>query len=167
IFAVPGDISSVAYAGSNKLIRLGATAVFSADDVLNYYSWSLGAIKEIEKDSGKEPFSGIDEFAYGSGEKRKKPKAKKSAFKNKTEKAAESKENETNKSEKILNFNPESVSQSAKLVYNQMSDEEMPLDDITRKSGLPVRKVLAGLTELEMANAIVLCGAGRYRKKDC
>ncbi|MGN1418388.1 MAG: DNA-processing protein DprA [Acutalibacteraceae bacterium] len=166
IFAVPGDISSVAYAGSNKLIRLGATAVFSADDVMGYYSYSLGAIKEMEKDSRKEPFSGIDEFAYGNNEKRKKPAAKKSVSEEKTEKADENKENETNKSEKILKFNPESVSKSAKLVYNHMSDEEMQLDDITRKCGLPVRKVIAALTELEMANAIILCGAGRYRKKD-
>ncbi len=166
IFAVPGDISSVAYAGSNKLIRQGAQAVFSAKDILAFYRFSLEAMKEIESAEPVTPFDGIDSFIYGESEKKKPVKRAKS--KDKTEKTKEEKAKEfikeTQEEKTFSNFNAESVSNNAILVYNQLSGEEDELDEITKKSALPVRKVLIALTELEMAGAVVSCGAGRYKK---
>lgn len=165
IFAVPGDVSSARYAGSNKLITEGANAVFSAKDIISYYRYSIAAMKEIENAEPVTPFDGIDKFSYGEEPKKTKSVAVKR--KSATEKAKpkpEQKEEE-NSAEKIFtNFNAESVSNNANIVYNYMSAEEITLDEVTRACGLPVRKVLTALTELEMAGAIVSHGAGRYVK---
>lgn len=155
IFAVPGDISSVAYSGSNTLIKQGARAVFSADDILSYYNYEIKAMSEIHKDANRSLFDGIDVFKYGEGEKTKR----KSSSKQKT---IEKEEENTKEIEIFQKFNAETVSDNAKLVYNHMSSESMSLDDLTRKCALPVRKVLIALTELEMAGAIKQQSGGNY-----
>ncbi len=181
IFAVPGDITSMAYAGSNKLIREGAKAVFSANDIIDYYIFSLEAIKEIEtaeKTEPSNPFDGIDRFPYGEPKKKKtKAKSKAKITEKKKEKANTEEKPGLEKAEKIIekeektteekifsNFIAESVSEDANLVYNYMSGEENTLDEIARDCALTARKVLIALTELEMKGVIVSCGAGRYKK---
>lgn len=165
IFAVPGDISRVAYAGSNKLIREGARAVFSAEDIISYYNYSLEAMKEIETAEPANPFDGIDKFRYGEPKKAKtKSKVKTKEKSDSLEEKAIEIEEETKEEKIFSNFILESVSESGKLVYNYMSGEETTLDEITRGCALPARKVLTALTELEMEGVIVSCGAGRYKK---
>lgn len=159
VFAVPGDISSVSYQGSNKLITSGAHAVFSAEDVLNFYSDFVNYNAEIESAGEKTPFEDIDKFAYGEVPK------KSIAKKKKTEKEKVPKENSAHV-KKFIKINAESVSENAFLVYNHMSGEEMSLDEITRACSLPVRKVLTALTELEMFGAIVSCSGNRYSLKE-
>lgn len=155
IFAVPGDISSVAYSGSNTLIKQGARAVFSAEDILSYYSYETKAMNEIHKGEHQNLFDGIDVFKYGNDEK---PKSKPS---NKEKRVKKEEENEK-EIEIFQKFNAETVSDNAKLVYNHMSSDSISLDDLTRKCALPVRKVLIALTELEMAGAIKQLSGGNY-----
>ncbi len=159
IFVIPGDISSEAYRGSNRLIVEGASAVFSATDILKYYEYEVSAIDEINSASKSgEPFTSIDRFNYGKEDKHTKRK--------KT--AKESTVNDYNKQEnintdkKFSEFNAESVSNNAKIVYNLMSSGLTSLDEITRESNLPVRKVLTALTELEMENAVIGQSGNRY-----
>lgn len=146
VFALPGDVASGMYTGSNRLLTEGAKAVFSAEDILKYYKDYI--LFRKEKITGEEPFSKIDKI------KEEKPK--------KTRTSLKQEEETENKNKKTLKITAESVSVNAFLVYNLMSGKEMSLDDIVRQSALPVRKVLAALTELEMMSAVRLIEGGRY-----
>lgn len=158
IFAVPGDITSGAYSGSNKLIIEGAKPIFSAADILNYYNYETRLNEEINKIHSQTPFELIDEFAYGKHDSKKKRTKKIPKDVNKTSQ----KEEITKENKKISNFDAESVSNNAKLVYNLMLSGSVSLDDITRESGLPVRKVLTALTELELSGAVEEQSGSQY-----
>lgn len=141
VFVIPGDVSSGLYSGSNALITEGAKAIFSSEDVLNYY---------------------IDYFSFSNEELNgflpfeKNNKVEKSDIKVIFE------ENIEQSDKKIKKISPESVSKNAFLVYNLMSGRDMSLDDIVRESKLPVNFVLASLTELEMESAVSLREGGIY-----
>ncbi|MCM1545308.1 MAG: DNA-processing protein DprA [Ruminococcus sp.] len=158
IFAVPGDIESEAYSGSNKLISDGAKAVFSASDILETYNYESTAINEIHKKQPLTPFELVNEFAYGKPNLKKNSKTKPSE----SLKREDSRENSKEEAKKISNFDTESVSNNAKLVYNLLLGGLKSLDEITRMSGLPVRKVLTALTELEIAGAAQQQSGNQY-----
>ena len=115
---------------------------------------------EFQKETGKETSTGsFSEIGQYSPSKR----AKTTGLKKKN--SAELKQpvsNENKKSEKITE---ETVSSNAFLVYNLMSVNKMTLDEITRESALPVRKVLSALTELEMLGAVCLTEGNMYSLK--
>ena len=151
VFVLPGDIHSDAFAGSNKLIaENGAKAVFSASNILKTYGYEvsddkIGSVSD-------EPFENIDV---------KMPKEKKKKN-NKKSDASRDDEKITSKIENNVNFDVESVSKNAQIVYNIMSDGVCLLDDITRKSALEVRKVLTALVELQMVQAIEMTAPNKY-----
>lgn len=68
VFAVPGDIGSVSYYGSNAVLLRGGKPVFSAGDVLKFYSIEERALKEISRSEEKEPFFGIESYPFGEPE---------------------------------------------------------------------------------------------------
>lgn len=156
IFVLPGDNKSECYIGSHKLISEGAYAVFCPEDILKFYFDYI----EFQKETGKETSTGsFSEIGQYSPSKR----AKTTGLKKKN--SAELKQpvsNENKKSEKITE---ETVSSNAFLVYNLMSVNKMTLDEITRESALPVRKVLSALTELEMLGAVCLTEGNMYSLK--
>lgn len=156
IFAVPGDVSSVSYAGSNKLIIDGAHAVFSASDVLERYKFEIAARQEFLGVEPKVPFDGIDVFPDGKSEK---PKRKTSVKKAQKDDIPPQKNEEK---PKILKNDPEGVSKNASLVYNVMKCGCTSLDEIIRESALPVSKVLIALTELEICGAVASAGGNNY-----
>ncbi len=157
VFAVPGDVSSVSYAGSNKLIIDGAHAVFSARDVLDNYRFELAGKIEFSNGEPKMPFEGIDVFPLGENVV---SSAKSSVKKAQKPNAVESKSEEK---AKILKTTPEGISKNAALVYNVMKIKDTPLDDIIRESSLPVSKVLIALTELEIGGHVTCVGGNNYR----
>ena len=156
IFAVPGDVSSVSYSGSNKLIIEGAKAVFSAKDILEYYGFELSARRELGKIEEVVPFEGIDIFPLGENEEEEKPSLVKEPKKRKE--VVLQKENNS----KISEIDLESVSKNAVMVYNVMKSGFSSLDMIVQKSELPVRAVLVALTELEIAGAVSSAGGNNY-----
>ena len=157
IFAVPGDVSSVSYAGSNKLIIDGAHAVFSAKDILEHYRFELAGELEFSVAEPKTPFYGIDVFPFGENAE---PEEKIPVKKAQKPCAAEPKCEEK---AKILKTVPEGISKNAALVYNVMKNEDTSLDDIIRKSALPVSKVLIALTELEIGGHVACVGGNNYK----
>lgn len=156
IFAVPGDVSSVSYAGSNKLIIEGAHAVFSASDVLERYKFEIAARQEFSAEEPKVPFEGIDIFPNGKSEK---PERKRTVKKAQKDDIAPQKNEEKPKN---LKNAPEGVSKNASLVYNVMKCGCTSLDEIIRESALPVRKVLIALTELEIGGVVASAGGNNY-----
>lgn len=156
IFAVPGDISSVSYAGSNKLIIDGAKAVFSAEDVLRHFEFESAAKKELVSGEPAVPFEGINVFPYGENAPvNDKPLVKKAQ---KDDIAPQKNEPILKKSE----ITPEGISKNAAMVYNVMKSGCTSLDSITRESALPVRKVLIALTELEIGGFVASSGGNNY-----
>lgn len=145
LFVLPGDIESGNFDGSNQLITEGATAIFSAKDILV----SLGLrekIKEVPKQKNYDAFSGVtvpSEFS-------KKTKSKK-AKKNKAKEILS--ETEEKSVQKVKNL-PESISKNAEMVYNLMSDGKCTMDEIANSSELTPSKILAALTELELEGVI-------------
>ena len=166
IFVVPGDISSVSFRGSNRLIREGARAVFGAEDILSYYSLYDKALNEIEKISENEPFYGIGEFETEPGNKPKKKKrtAENDSVKgrNREHSPKEKNEQEHTKETKLS----DDVSESAKKVYTLLSQGKTELDELAKESGLDARTLLIALTELEMEGAAVCLGGNRYSLAD-
>ncbi len=163
IFVLPGDIESGNFAGSNKLITEGAVPVFSGEDILIYYGETDVFKKHSHIKTGEAfPKLGVDsEFS----------KKNSKHYKSKPKKASENTENtETieytaEKSEKTGKKCPEGISKNAAIVYNIMSADIDTVDEMARKSGLDIRKVLVSLTELEMSGAIENDGPGKYQLK--
>ena len=164
LFVVPGDISSISFGGSNKLIREGAKAIFSANDVLSYYALADKAVNEIEAKAGREPFYGIHSFKSNPTDHNtdeNKPQRQS------LQRVDTVKENdvisEIPESQKCFSPTPpDGVSENAKIMYNLLSDGRSEIDELTRDSGLDVRDVLIALTELEMEKAAVSLGGNRY-----
>ncbi len=154
LFVLPGDINSGNFAGSNALIRDGATAVFSGEDVLKNYMRLEKAPSSSGKKTG-EVFPSLEEKSLEGKAFRSRhiKKAPKEDFEEKNEEKVE-----------IIPKNlPEGISKNAEIVYNIMSDGISELDEITRKSCLEVRHVLVALTELEMLGFAAADGPNKYR----
>lgn len=152
IYVLPGDIKSGNFAGSNRLIREGAKAIFSADDIL---ADCFGGKKAASAGTGKtgEAFPGIDSKSE-KGKKRRKTAKSSEKEENQPEEKPSAKNREKNM--------PEGISKNAQIVYNIMSEGVVHLDEITRSSGLQVRFVLAALTELELFGVAEADGPNRY-----
>lgn len=152
IFALPGDIISKKFDGSNQLIVEGAVPVFSGEAILRKYGIETEGASFSKT---KTPFQNIEERGK-SARMRKAPSKKKSS---------EEPEKAENKTEKTLENRkkpPEGISKNAQMVYNVMSEGESELDFITRKSGLGVGAVLAAISELEIFGVVSKSGPNMY-----
>lgn len=163
IFVLPGDIESGNFAGSNKLITEGAVPVFSGEDILVYYG-ETDFVKKSSKAKTGQAFSEIDVDSEFSKKKSRNYK-KKLRSEAENEEKNDNDEKVTENIEKKGKICPEGISKNAAIVYNIMSAEIDAVDDIARKSGLDIRKVLVALTELEMCGAAEIDGPGKYRLK--
>lgn len=164
VFVLPGDIESGNFAGSNKLITEGATPVFSGEDVLLY----CGDVDRVKRNFGEktgDAFADVDVDSEFSKKKSKDTEKKKSTKSRKTKEKKQKEETDTEKCEKKEKICLEGISKNAAIVYNIMSADICSVDDISRKSGLDIRKVLVSLTELEMFGAAESDGPGKYRLK--
>lgn len=155
LFVVPGDISSVTFSGSNQLIREGAKSVFSANDILSYYSMEDKAIEEIEHAQDNEPFSGT----YGRMPQSAPAKSARSA---KPTKRKPEKPQAVPVEPAEVRAMPSDVSDNAKTVFTLLSQGKTELDILSKESGLDARELLIALTELEMEGVAESLGGGRY-----
>lgn len=170
IFVIPGDISSPSFYGSNELIKNGAEAVFSAEDILNKYEMQSKILKEVRIIKTENPFDGIDKFEYGASEeisksKKRKTKEKIQVLSDKKDETSINCEDENKINDENIKNILENTSRNTKIVYNYVLQTETALDDIVRASALPVSKVLSSLTQLEMLGLIECLNAGRYKRK--
>lgn len=152
IFALPGDIISKKFDGSNQLIVEGAIPVFSGEDILQKYGVEF---KDTSFEKSDTPFMNIEERGK-TARKGKTPSKKKKA------KEAPKAENKTEKITEKRKNPPEGISKNAEIVYNVMSEGESELDFITRKSGLGVGAVLAAISELEIFGVVSKSGPNTY-----
>lgn len=153
IFALPGDIISKKFDGSNQLIVEGAVPVFSGEAVLEKYGIKTDG-DSFEKT--ETPFLNIEE--RGKTARKGKASSKRKSVPKETEKA----ENTAEKISENRKNPPEGISKNAEMVYNVMSEGESELDFITRKSGLGVGSVLAAISELEIFGVITKTSPNTY-----
>ncbi len=152
VFAVPGDVFSSSFSGANRLIRDGAKPVFTARDIVEeYYNRYPDRIKI---DNSDESLADI----FAKGEMTRAVSTGKAVKRGKSEESI--KEHETVSIPKAL---PESASETARTVYGTI-DGETDFDEIVKASGLGVRKVLSGITELEMLSVIEVLPGKKYKK---
>lgn len=161
VFVLPGDIDSGNFDGSNRLITEGANPVFSGEDILLYYGDLDGKSRNKPAKNGK-AFENIDIDSEFSKKNRKNYKKKIDVLKKIDFKSIPDGDEITEKYEKSEKNCPEGISKNAVIVYNIMSTDIRSVDEISRKSGLDIRKVLVALTELEMVGAAVNDGPGEY-----
>ena len=173
VFAVPGDISSYVYFGTNQLIKDGAAAVTSAYDIIEFYKG-----KDVKRNKTQRKAPPIKEQTFeqidiildnNSAMKTLSPEIsdfenagnsfyqKKSAAKEtKTVKAVKEEFQEENEPSlpRISEEDFNGLSESLRKVLLAFDSEVMHIDRIVEKSGLPINIVHSAVTQLEMYDYI-------------
>lgn len=154
IFVVPPhDIFSASYTGSVRLLRDGAKPVYGARDILeeyiNEYADTLD-VKQAETlfaepaESGQEPGVTLPENPQKERPKRaEKPKQEEPPLDQKDPP-------------------PDDLSEDGKLVYEALEFMPQYVDILAEKTKLPVGRLLATLTELEIAGLAHCYSGKRY-----
>lgn len=161
VFAVPGDLVSSSFLGTNNLIRNGARAVFSPNDILEEYCYRFfdkinneNRFPDDEIIRRAQNYLKTEEFC-NEGREKPKPSPKKTAPK-------------PEKSSKPLpvpdkRTAPDYLTQEAKAVYAFLGAEAVHVDDIAEKCSLSTEKTLSALTELEIYGLALQISGRRYK----
>ncbi len=160
VFAVPGDLVSSSFLGTNNLIRNGATPVFSPNDILEAYFF-----KYFDLLGKKERFPD-DEIIVRA---QRYLTATESRAEEKTE--AEVKTRKTKTAEATVGTVPEKpkkeppsyLTENARLVYSLLSTEPIHIDEIINLSYIGTKETLSAVTELEIYGLAVQISGRRYK----
>ena len=149
VFALPGNIMSPTFKGSNRLISQGATPIFNGMDVLQKYEHQYFNRLNMHKawELHQEHIKQILHIEYVSApEVSADPLPKKAAEK------------------KVLQPAPKDLSETAALVYNTLlgAKHGLSLDDLLEQLDLQAPILLRELTKLEMNGEIIKDPAGNY-----
>ncbi len=152
VFAVPGDLVSSSFLGTNNLIRQGATPVFSPNDILESYFF-----RYFDKLGKKERFPDDEIIKRAqkilTAPQQAEPKAEKPIVK--IENAPES-------SKKVKKEAPSYLTENAKKVYDFLSEKPVHIDEIITTCGLGTQNTLSAITELEIYGLATQLGGRRY-----
>lgn len=153
VYSVPGDIDRACCKGSNALLRKGAAPLCSGRDLLEEFSPRWGNRLNVEA-------ARYTEETYKAAgpavkEKQRAPAARAARWeKPKTAAPAE-------------RTCPDYLSPDAKTVFAGLGESPLPVDELAAKCGLPVPRVMAALTELELAGCVSPAAGQMYaRPKD-
>ncbi len=148
VFAVPGDLVSSSFLGTNNLIRNGATPVFSPNDIIEAYH-----TRYFDKLGHKERFPD-DEIIR------------------RTQKYLMEKENEpvivkvqekpVKMVSKVKKEAPAYLTESAKKVYDFLDNDSKHIDEIINSCGMTTEKTLSAITELEIYGLVAQQSGRRY-----
>lgn len=148
VFAVPGDLVSSSYLGTNNLIRNGAIPVFSPNDILEeYISDYFDRLHAEDRFPDDEIIRRAQKYLMMPEENTQKPE------KPKKPKIPQAKKRPA----------PEKLSEKAATVYNIVGTEPVHVDDIKDRSGLTVNETLSALTELEIYGLVAQTSGRQYK----
>ena len=168
VFVVPGNIDVPTFVGSNRLLRDGAIAVSHGWDVLSEYEALFP--DKICKDLGQNRLSAAPEELTQNAEKpeevakvAQKPRkpAKTKPQKRETEKLTIDKATASPYSD-VNDILPKLLPDEQTIVSAIGKDERL-VDDVIAETGLPVGKVLATLTLLEVKGVVKRLPGKRIR----
>lgn len=149
VFAVPGDLVSSSFLGTNNLIRNGATPVFSPNDILeSYYFRYHNEFKDKERFADDEIIKRAQK--YLTNQEIQKPEIKEQP------KAVTVAEN-------VKKDAPDYLTDNAKKVYDFIGNEPVHIDEIINKCGLTTEKTLSAITELEIYGLVTQLSGRRYK----
>lgn len=152
VFAVPGDLVSSSFLGTNNLIRQGATPVFSPNDILESYFF-----RYFDKLGKKERFPDDEIIKRAqkilTAPQQEEPKAEKPTAK--VEKAPES-------PKKVKKEAPSYLTGNAKKVYDFLSEKPVHIDEIITTCGIGAQNTLSAITELEIYGLATQLSGRRY-----
>ena len=149
VFAVPGDLVSSSFLGTNNLIRNGARAVFSPNDILEEYCYRF-----YDKLNIKERFPDDEIIRRAQGYLEAK-QAENSVVK--TEVKPE------NPKPSLKKEAPSYLTPNARKVYEFIGNEPVHVDEITLSCELSTDKILSAITELEIYGLITQLSGRRYK----
>ncbi len=147
VFAVPGDLVSSSFLGTNNLIRNGARAVFSPNDILEEYCY-----KFYDKLNIKERFPDDEIIRRTQGyllqkqAEEKIPKQETPRVETHTKKPA-----------------PSYLTPNALVVYEFIGENPVHIDEITLGCNLSTDKILSAITELEIYGLVTQMSGRRYK----
>ncbi len=149
VFAVPGDLVSSSFLGTNNLIRNGATPVFSPNDILeSYYFRYHNEFKDKERFADDEIIKRAQKYLTlqenQKSEAKEQPKA-------------------VTVAESVKKDAPDYLTDNAKKVYDFIGNEPIHIDEIIKISGLATEKTLSAITELEIYGLVTQLSGRRYK----
>lgn len=153
VYSVPGDIDRACCKGSNALLRKGAAPLCSGRDLLEEFSPRWG--NHLNSEAARY----VEETYKAAGpavkEKQRAPAARAARWeKPKTAASAE-------------RTCPDYLSPDAKTVFAGLGESPLPVDELAAKCGMAVPRVMAALTELELAGCVSPAAGQMYaRPKD-
>ena len=160
VFAVPGEVITSAFTGTNRLIHDGAKPVFTALDVLEEYYYTYpdkidlsGADKPLGEALKNMP---IEEVSVPEAVHRAVRQKSKTAQK----KAAENKTSQKSAPRELT----DSLTEDAKKLYSVLTTEPRHIDDLSEEAKLSSADTLAALTELELYSLVALSEGKHYYK---
>ncbi len=152
VFAVPGDLVSSSFLGTNNLIRNGAIPVFSPNDVLEQYCYRF--FDKINNETRLPD----DEIIRRAQKYLMSDDFKKEAIIKEPKKKAEEPKKVTVKKEAPKYLTPNAVK-----VYELISETPVHVDDITDSCGISITETLSALTELEVYGLVRQISGRRYK----
>lgn len=147
VFAVPGDIVSSGFTGTNRLIREGAKPVFNAMDILEEYAVrypELMDIQQIEKTLTLKTYADPPSRAKADDNPPRQTKGK---------------------VEFIKQAEPPLLSENARKIYRAFDSGEMQTEELILKTGLDVSSFYSAMTELELFDLVELQAGKNYKLK--
>lgn len=156
VFVIPGNPSLHQYKGSNILLREGAKPLIDLSDVFNEYIYAFADKINIEKAYSKP----LVHCPLG-GETESKKCYKYTEIKKENQ---DSNEINAKKSVKIEKNLPDSLSNAARIVYNNLDMHIFTCDDLISEA-LNSNDVMSALGELEISGLIESLPGGRYSLK--
>ena len=139
VFVVPGNIDSETSAGSNNLLREGATAVFGGYDILREYALRFpGQIRRAEPKQIQAKTQPIPEKVETLPTKpAKKPI-----------------DNREVSHYSVLNSGINALTEEEKTILSHLTEKIEPADEVIVRSGLPAAKALSILTKLSLKGLV-------------
>ena len=153
VFAVPGDVRSVASCGTNELIKSGAKLVTQAADILEEYGLtSVGA--DTLQPHFKEPGAASGVISVIAQMEPSRIKKKVGPM-----------QTDFEPSEKLaLPELLDSLSCEGKLLYGVLTKDAQPVEQLLEKTKLPMGMLLRAVTELELSGLLQALPGRSYQK---
>ena len=168
VFVVPGNIDVPTFVGSNRLLRDGAIAVSHGWDILSEYEGQFPG--KIRKDMGRSLQTAYPDEVASLAEREKEvlnvaEKVRKPTLKSR--KTQDSKKKVIDKAESSsysdVNDTRPKLSADEQTIVSAIGDGERLVDALVAATGLPVGKVLATLTLLEVKGVVKRLPGKRVR----
>ena len=152
VFAVPGDLVSSSFLGTNNLIRNGATPVFSLNDVLEEYCYRFfDKLNNETRLPDDEIMRRAQEYLLANEVKEEVKKEEPKEKIVKEEKVT------------VKKAPPSYLTSNALKVYELIQNEPIHVDEITNICKLSTDATLSALTELEIYGLITQISGRRYK----